>query len=118
MKFTSRAWIVSAYFRQRFFQSLSLVISNKNTPFFVCPAKAHKSNRMAKEPHIGHLIKMELRNQGRSITWLAKQLNFSRQNIYKILNRNWIYTDLLLKICDLLDYDFFKAYSDYINDKK
>ncbi|MBQ7532957.1 MAG: helix-turn-helix domain-containing protein [Bacteroidales bacterium] len=73
---------------------------------------------MAKEPHIGHLIKMELRNQGRSITWLAKQLNFSRQNIYKILNRNWIYTDLLLKICDLLDYDFFKNFSDYVNERK
>jgi plasmid maintenance system antidote protein VapI len=71
---------------------------------------------MAKEPHIGQLIKMELRNQGRSITWLANKLNFSRQNVYKILKRNWIYTDLLLKICDLLDYDFFKPYSDYIKE--
>ena len=44
------------------------------------------------------------------ITWLGKQLGCSRQNIYKILNRPWIYTDMLLKISDLLDYDFFKCF--------
>ena len=73
---------------------------------------------MANEPHIGHLIKKELRNQGRTITWLAKQLGFSRQNTYKILNRNWIYSDILLKICNILDYDFFKCFSDYLENKK
>ena len=67
---------------------------------------------MTNEPHIGHLIKEELRNQGRTITWLAKQLDCSRQNAYKILNRPWIYTDLLLKISSILDYDFFKCFSD------
>ena len=73
---------------------------------------------MANEPHIGHLIKEELRNQGRTITWLAKQLECSRQNTYKILNRPWIYTDLLLKISSILDHDFFKYYSDYHNTLK
>ncbi len=73
---------------------------------------------MTKEPHIGHLIKLELQKQGRTITWLAKQLNFSRQNMYKILNRPWIYTDLLLKICDILGHDFFKCFSDYNENKK
>ena len=70
---------------------------------------------MTNEPHIGHLIKLELRKQGRTITWLAKQLECSRQNTYKILNRPWIYTDLLLKISIILDYDFFKCFSDYRN---
>ena len=73
---------------------------------------------MTKEPHIGHLIKLELHNQGRTITWLAKQLDCSRQNAYKILNRNWIYTDMLLKISNILDYDFFKYFSDYRNEQK
>ena len=73
---------------------------------------------MNEEPHIGNLIKDELARQGRSITWLAKQLGFSRQNAYKIFNRSWIYTDLLLKISDLLDYDFFKCYSDWRNERK
>ena len=73
---------------------------------------------MNEEPHIGNLIKEELERQGRSITWLAKQLGYSRQNAYKIFNRPWIYTDLLLKISDLLDYDFFKCYSDWRNSRK
>ncbi|MBO7469413.1 MAG: XRE family transcriptional regulator [Bacteroidales bacterium] len=73
---------------------------------------------MTKEPHIGHLIKLELRNQGRTITWLAKQLECSRQNAYKILNRPWIYTDLLLKISGILDYDFFKCFSEYHQNRK
>lgn len=68
---------------------------------------------MEEEPHIGHLIKEELHRQGRSITWLAEQLGCSRQNSYKIFNRKWIYTDLLLKICDILDYDFFKSFSEW-----
>ena len=87
---------------------------------FVCPPSEAppKAKAMHEEPHIGNLIKEELSRQGRTITWLARQLGFSRQNAYKIFNRRWIYTDLLLKICDLLDYDFFKCYSDYRNSRK
>jgi DNA-binding Xre family transcriptional regulator len=73
---------------------------------------------MHKELHIGKLIKAELARQGRTITWLTAQLGCSRQNAYKIFNRKWIYTDLLLKICDILDYDFFKCFSDYRNSRK
>ena len=63
-------------------------------------------------PHIGHLIKEELTRQGRSIQWLSEQVGCSRQNMYYLLNRSFIYTDLLLRISDVLDYDFFKHYSD------
>ena len=63
-------------------------------------------------PHIGHLIKEELARQGRSIPWLSEQVGCSRQNMYYLLNRSFIYTDLLLKISDVLDHDFFKYYSD------
>ena len=70
------------------------------------------------EPHIGHIIKEVLQQQGRTITWLGKQLGCSRQNIYKILYRPWIYTDMLLKISDLLDYNFFRCFSDYQDNKK
>ena len=80
--------------------------------------KARKSKAMDNEPHIGHIIKQELRRQGRTITWLAIQLGYSRQNMYKLFERNWIYTDLLLKISDIMDYDFFKCYSEYMYHKK
>ena len=73
---------------------------------------------MHEAPHIGHLIKAELERQERTKTWLARKLNYSRQNIHHLFERQWIATDVLLKICDILDYNFFKAYSDYWENKK
>ena len=64
-------------------------------------------------PHIGHLIKEELAQQGRSILWLARQVGCTRQNMYYLLSRSFVYTDMLLKISDALDRDFFECYSDY-----
>ena len=70
------------------------------------------------EPHIGNLIKQELKRQGRSITWLARQIHCSRENLYKIFRKHWINTDMLLRISDALNYDFFKLLSDYRKNKK
>ena len=49
--------------------------------------------------HLGNLIKTELMRQGRSITWLASQVDCSRENLYKVFRHKWIYTDLLFQIC-------------------
>lgn len=68
--------------------------------------------------HVGNMIKNELRKQGRSITWLSYQVNCTRMNLYKVFRRPWIYTDLLLEISEVLDYDFFKVYSDYYQKRK
>ena len=106
------------YLRLRALPSLRFQVSKQIVPpilFAHCVRLSRKANPMEEEPHIGKLIKEELHKQGRSITWLAEQLGCSRQNAYKIFNRKWIYTDLLLKICDILDYDFFKCYSEYRN---
>ena len=94
-------------------------VSKNGSARFVCPSRKalRKGKPMTEEPHIGKLIKAELARQGRSITWLATQLNYSRQYVYKIFRRKWIYTDLLLKISDILDFDFFKCFSDYRNSK-
>ena len=80
---------------------------------------AHKNHTMDELlPHIGHLIKAELRKQGRTITWLASQLGYSRQNMYKLFERKWIYSDLLLQISVIMDYDFFKCYSGYLSSRR
>ena len=63
--------------------------------------------------HIGNLIKSELAKQGRSITWLSSQVNCTRENLYKVFRRSWIYTDLLFEISEALNHDFFKDCSDY-----
>ena len=69
-------------------------------------------------PHIGRLIKEELKRQGRTTTWLASQLNYSRQHMYYLLGHSFIYSDLLLRISEILDHDFFAYYSDYLNQRK
>lgn len=74
--------------------------------------------RHMEEPNIGKIIKEVLAQQGRSITWLAQQMGTTRNLVYKMFDREIIYTDRLLQISQLLDYDFFKCYSDYIKEKK
>ena len=70
---------------------------------------------MTDEIHIGNRIKQVLKQQGRNITWLALQVNCSRENLYKIFKRSWIHTDMLQKICVALNHDFFKEYSHWID---
>ena len=73
---------------------------------------------MNEPPHIGHLIKEELNRQGRSVIWFAAQLQCSRQNVYGIFENPWIYTDTLWKICQIMDFDFFKLYSNCLQKMK
>ena len=61
--------------------------------------------------HIGQIIRQELEDQGRSVVWLAKQMSYSRTNIYKIFDRPSIDADVLLRISLVLGVDFFKYYS-------
>ena len=64
-------------------------------------------------PHIGHIIKGELARQERTVAWLARKLCYSRQNIYHLFECKWIATDVLLRISDVMQHNFFKYYSDY-----
>ncbi len=50
-----------------------------------------------KEPNIGKIIKKVLAKQGRSITWLAQQMGTTRNLVYKMFDREIIYTDRLLR---------------------
>ncbi|MBO5244424.1 MAG: XRE family transcriptional regulator [Muribaculaceae bacterium] len=59
---------------------------------------------------IGKSIEYELRNQERSVMWLARKLNCNRTNIYKIFNRSTIDTELLLRISNVLQRNFFEEY--------
>ena len=68
-------------------------------------------------PHIGKLIKAELKQQGRTNVWLAKQLSCNPRTISKIFQKQHIDTYQLFQISKALDYDFFKVYSDLLMDK-
>lgn len=62
--------------------------------------------------HIGKLIKQQMEEQNRTVSWLAHELSYCRTNIYKIYDKKSIDTDLLLRISSILGYDFFAAYSE------
>ena len=60
--------------------------------------------------HIGNLIEKEFRRQERSVSWLAKKLFCERTNIYDIFKRQSIDTEMLLRISEDLQHDFFQDY--------
>ena len=64
-----------------------------------------------KEFVIGQRIKEVLAEEGRTVTWLAQQMGFSREYLYKVFGRTWISTDLLVTICEAMRHDFFKDFS-------
>lgn len=68
--------------------------------------------------HIGKHIQEIMKQQGRSASWLAKNIPCERSNVYYIYERNTIDTELLERICRLLNHDFFKELSDEIFLKK
>lgn len=59
---------------------------------------------------------MEERHQ--TVVWLSKQLSCSRNNVYKIFDKYSIDTGVLVKISEVLEFDFFKYYSEEIIEKK
>ena len=61
---------------------------------------------------IGEIIREQLRDQGKTVVWFARQLSCSRNNVYKIFHSYSISTQELLRISKILNYDFFAVYSD------
>lgn len=50
----------------------------------------------------------------KTVVWLAKELAYSRTNVYKIYDKSSIDTEVLLRISVILEYDFFRLYSDEV----
>ncbi|MBO4738587.1 MAG: XRE family transcriptional regulator [Bacteroidales bacterium] len=68
--------------------------------------------------HIGQRVKEVVTQQGRSVSWLAKQIHCDRTNVYLIFKRASIDTDLLQRLSVVLEYDFFQDLSEETNAKK
>lgn len=62
--------------------------------------------------HIGQMIQKELKAQGRTVTWFAHVIHSDRSNVYKMFKRNTIDLYLLIKISEVLHYNFLKDCSD------
>jgi transcriptional regulator with XRE-family HTH domain len=61
--------------------------------------------------HIGGEIRKRAKKKGMRADTMAKLLNVSTPNIYKIYERESMDTDLLARICEVLDYNFFTLYA-------
>lgn len=68
--------------------------------------------------HIGKRIKAVLASRKQSITWLAQEVNCSRENLYKTLRRPEISTEMLFRISWVLGHDFFKEFSKFLESEK
>ncbi|MBD5266106.1 MAG: XRE family transcriptional regulator [Bacteroides sp.] len=56
---------------------------------------------------IGTIIREELMNQERSISWFARKLSCDRSNVYRLFQKHSIDTALLMRISVILNRDFF-----------
>ncbi|MDY6036845.1 MAG: XRE family transcriptional regulator [Paludibacteraceae bacterium] len=61
---------------------------------------------------IGKEIRRELKRQGRSGVWLARQLPCSNNHVYKLFSKKTMDADLLWRISDIMDVNFFRLYMD------
>lgn len=60
------------------------------------------------ELHIGQRIHDELKRQGRTVSWLARQLGMERTSLYYTFRQNSIDVELLLRISYFLEHNFLQ----------
>lgn len=70
-----------------------------------------KKKQYTSEIHIGRMIRKNMREKKISVISLSRQMDCSRTNVYKILDRHSVDTDTLMKLSLLIGLDFFKIYS-------
>ncbi len=61
--------------------------------------------------HIGTEIRKRAKKKGMRTETMAKLLNVSTPNVYKIFERKSMDTDLLARVCEVLDFNFFTFYA-------
>jgi len=71
---------------------------------------------MIEKVPIGEIIKQKLKENDRSMAWLAQKVNCDSSNFCKKLNSNNIDVDLLFCISEILQEDFFAYYSGKLQD--
>lgn len=78
----------------------------------------HKETNQDIDFHMGRLIKAELARQGRTATWLARQVHCTPENIYKVCRQQYVTMHLLFEISKALERDFFRDCSERLQNKQ
>jgi len=73
---------------------------------------------MKNDFHIGQIICAQLKKDGRKKSWLAEQVNCTLSGMCKILKRESIHSDMLLKISLAMSHNFADCLSEYYYSKK
>lgn len=71
---------------------------------------------MSPRINIGQELRNEMIRQNLSVRKVAKEFNIDRNCIYRIFNKKSIDTDRLYQFSVMLKRDFFKLYSDNLED--
>jgi len=69
---------------------------------------------MKEKIHIGELIRNKLKEDQRSVAWLAKKVHRDKSSLCKQLKKDSIDTKLLFDISITLQCDFFSCYSNKV----
>ncbi|MBL1221173.1 transposase [Chryseobacterium sp. L7] len=71
-------------------------------------------NFESKNIHIGSFIEQRVKESGVEINRICKYFNWNEAEIEEVYVSKSIDSDLLLKWCKLLEYDFFRLYSQHL----
>lgn len=61
-----------------------------------------------KDVHVGKMIEEEMSRQGRTVAWFAREIYCEKSNVYKMFKRKSIDLQQLMKISEVLNYNFLK----------
>ena len=61
--------------------------------------------------HIGRLIQAQLKADKRSVGWLSREIGCTRNHVYKLFNKPSLDGDLILRISNAMNFNFFQYYS-------
>ena len=68
--------------------------------------------------HVGEIICQKIKEEGRTKTWLAKQVGCDRSNLSKALKNSYICTRLLMRISTALQCNFLEILALHYNEKR
>lgn len=60
--------------------------------------------------HIGNILRERLKEDGRSVVWLARELGCHRTNVYNLFEKYSIDTQQLQRISVVMGFNFFDLY--------
>jgi hypothetical protein len=88
-------------------------ISNQRTVsrFFYTPMDKDNNREHI---HIGNIICRKLEENGQKKNWLAEKISYDSSSLCKMLKSSSLHADMILRISEAMNHDFFSYYSSYL----